>query len=40
MPCARPGGGRPIGVCGSVCVGDKVERERIIKRKNKKKEEK
>jgi len=24
-PCARPGGARPIGVCGSACVGDKVK---------------
>jgi len=27
-PCARTGGARPIRVCGSVCVGDKVEREK------------
>ena len=29
-PCARTGGARPIRVCGSVCVGDKVEREKRV----------
>ena len=32
-PCARTGGARLIRVCGSVCVGDKVEREKRERKK-------